>query len=264
MLKTIIQTFNDLDKWLSDNFYFEDGHILAINENPLEIIVGYDIESNYRANSERHILPFKIIPSKIIEWSFNKEIVNLGGDNYIECIEAIEVENGICLEFSTPTTIRLVTDSIFIEEQEIIKTTIEPWASETKMYLTTDLSEIPRPEFWKDKLSEYGHKILFRYYSGDEKQPEQVPYPDYQGYYIQLADRINLTQEGIFIEHLKVKNGKLSLSFENKDEELRNVWDDLTIVLADFPNAKISSGNCEFTGTKWKKYLTDRILPTTE
>ncbi|MCS4162995.1 hypothetical protein [Sphingobacterium sp. BIGb0116] len=61
------------------------------------------------------------------------------------------------------------------------------------MYLTAYLSEVPRPLFWKEKLSKYGHDILFRYYSGEERQPEQVPYPDYQGYYIQLADRISST-----------------------------------------------------------------------
>jgi hypothetical protein len=43
MLKMTIDSFKDLDKWLSDNFYFEDGHILSIRENPLEIIVGYKI-----------------------------------------------------------------------------------------------------------------------------------------------------------------------------------------------------------------------------
>ncbi len=264
MLKTTIQTFNDLDKWLSDNFYFEDGHILAINENPLEIIVGYNVKANYKANSERHILPFKIIPSKFYEWTFDKDVANVGNDNYIEGIEACEVENGICLEFYTPATFRLVTNSLEIEEQELIKTTFKPWTSEKEMYLTTDLSEIPRPEFWKEELKKYGYDILFRYYAGDVRLPEQVPYPDYQGYYIQLVDRISSTQEGIFLKHLKVENGKLSLSFENKDEKLKNVWDDLTLILADLPNAKINSGNCEFTGTKWKQYLADKLLPTTE
>lgn len=264
MLKTTVHTFNDLDKWLSDNFYFEEGHVLSIKENPLEIIVGYNVKANYKANSERHILPFKIIPSKIHEWTFYKDVVNVGADNYIECIEASEVENGICLEFSTPATFRLVANSFEIEEQELIKTTFKPWTSEKEMYLTTDFSEIPTPEFWKEKLSKYGHEILFRYYAGDEIHPEQVPYPAYQGYYIQLSDRISSTQEGILLKHLKVENGKLSLSFENKDEELINVWDDLTLILADLPNAKIHSGNCEFTGTKWKQYLADKLLPTTE
>ena len=47
MLKTTVHTLKDLDKWLSDNFYFEDGHVLAIKENPLEIIVGYNVKANY-------------------------------------------------------------------------------------------------------------------------------------------------------------------------------------------------------------------------
>ncbi len=81
MLNTTIHTFNDLDKWLSDNFDFEDGYVLSIKENPLEIIVGYDVKGNFKANSERHILPFKIIPSKIIEWTFDKEVINVGDDN---------------------------------------------------------------------------------------------------------------------------------------------------------------------------------------
>jgi len=264
MLKTTIHTFKNLDKWLSDNFYFEDGHVLAVNENPLEIIVGYDVKANYRANSERHILPFKITPHKIIEWAFNKEMVNLGDQNYIECIEAIEVEKGICLEFSTPANIRLVADNFDIEEQELVKTTFKPWVSEKEMILTTDFSEIPKPDFWKEKLNKYGHNILFRYCGGDERHPEQVPYPDYQGYFLQLADRINSTSEGILLKCLKVENEKLSLNFENKDKELKDVWDDLTLILSDFENAKINSGNCEFTGTEWKQYMIDKVLPTTE
>jgi len=264
MLKTTIHTFNDLDKWLSDNFYFEDGHVLAIKENPLEIIVGYNVKANYKANSERHILPFKIIPSKIYEWTFDIDVTNVGDANYIEYIEAREVENGICLEFATPATFRLVTNSLDIEEKELIKTTFKPWTSEKEVYLTADLSEVPRPLFWKEKLSKYGHDILFRYYSGEERQPEQVPYPDYQGYYIQLADRISSTQEGIFLKHIKAENGKFSLNFENKDDELKDVWNDLTAILADFPNAQIKSGNCEFIGKKWKQYLADKLLPNTE
>ncbi|MEC4115062.1 hypothetical protein VSO92_13230 [Myroides pelagicus] len=103
---------------------------------------------------------------------------------------------------------------------------------------------------------------MFRYHSYDEKSVEQVPYPDYQGYFIQLSNRINFTQEGIFLKSLTVENKKLTLCFENKDDNLKNVWNDLTLILADFPNAQIKSGNCEFNGAEWKKYLTDKLLPT--
>lgn len=264
MLKKTIYTFNDLDEWLSDNFYFEDGHILSIKENPLEIIIGYNVKASYKANSERHILSFKIIPSKIMEWIYDKDVVNIGADNYIEYIEASKIENRLCLDFFTPTLIRLVTDSFIIKEQELIKTIFKPWVSETDFFMIADFPEIPRLEFWKEKLSKYGHKILFRYYAGEKRYPNQVPYPDYQGYYIQLEDRISSTQEGIFLKSINIENGKLSLNFTNKDEELKNVWNDLTIILSDFPNAKINSGNCEFTGAEWKNFLANKVLPIVE
>lgn len=262
MLKETIHTFEDLDKWLSDNYYFEDGHVLAVHECPLEIIIGYNVKASYEANSERYILSFKLIPSNIIEWTFKEENIPIGEDNYISYIEAIETEKGICLEFSTPATFRLTSDNITIEEQELIKTTFKPGTSDTEMFITSELNEIPKPQYWKEKLKEYGHNIAFRYYAGDEKQPEQVPYPDYQGFYIQLPDRISSTREGIFLSHMKLIDGKLNLHFENKDEKLHIVWEDMTRILADLPNAKINSGNCKFTGAEWKQYLKDRILPT--
>jgi len=264
MLKTTVHTHTELANWVADNSHFEDGHIIAIKENPLEILVGYNVTGNYKANSEREIVSFKLTPSKIIEWTFNKENFTPADDNYIEGIDAIENEKGICLEFSAPAVFRLTTDCLTIEEQEVIKSTFKAWVSEREIFSTASLQDIPKPEYWKEKLSEYGHNILFRYYGGAERQPEAVPYPDYQGYYVQLADRIASTQEGIFLKHLAKRNDKINFCFEFKDEKLRNVWDDITRIIADFPNARIYCGNCEFTGTEWKQFLIDKILPTSE
>jgi hypothetical protein len=261
---TTLKTYQELDKWLSDNFYFEDGHILSISENPFEIIVGYDVAGNYEANSERQILPFKLIPSKIIEWTFDNKLSEPSEYNYIEGLDAVEVENGICLQFSTPTTFKLVTDILNIDEQDLIITTFRPWTSETEIFITADLNEIPRPEFWQQKLNSIGHKVSFRYYCSEAISSEKVPYPNYEGYYIQIQDKITSTKEGIFLKYLKTDKGKLNLGFENKDEDLAYIWDDFTSILSDLPNAKINSGNCTFTGTDWKKYLADRILPSTE
>src|SRR5688572_13761749 len=94
---TVVSTFADLDKWLYEHSYFENGHILSVNDWPLEIIVGYNVKGDYKANSERHILPFKLIPSDILEWTFDRQVINTGDDNYIEAIEPQEVEIGICL-----------------------------------------------------------------------------------------------------------------------------------------------------------------------
>lgn len=253
-----IESYIELTDWLAENDYFDDGHIMEINEDPLEIIVGSVIEGNYKANTKKKIQTYKIHPTEIITWTFEGTQTAIGEENYIEYIEAISYEDRVCLEFITTEYFRLEAKSLIIEKGELIETTYKPWISDTKIFATVSLKEIPQPSFWKEKLGEYGHNISFRYFSGEAKQFEDVPYPDYQGYYLQLSNRIQKSDEGIFFMHLHLENENLSLNIENKDQELLDVWHDLNKIIADLPNAKINSGNCEFSGEEWKRILQNK------
>jgi len=241
---------------LSDNNFFEDGHVLKVEMSPLRIQVGYDVGGNYEANSERIIKTFTLQPDQIKEWTFPSDGEFIpSADHYIESIEPIDVFPGIGLEFSTPLTFRLVTNSITIIESGIIKTIFKPWVSDNEIFVTSSLVDIPRPEYWKDKLSSLGHEIVFRYYGSEVKLPGNLPYPDYSGYYIQVENRVDKNPEGIFIKHIS-KNGKsISLHFQNKDKQLESIWIDLTRVLSELQDAKVSSGNCKFDGDEWLKYI---------
>jgi hypothetical protein len=64
-------------------------------------------------------------------------------DHYIIDIEATEVKNNICLEFDDPGIIRVVAETIIIEELPVIKTIFEPRVSERQIHVTADLDEIP-------------------------------------------------------------------------------------------------------------------------
>lgn len=258
----VIRTYKELNDWLTENYYFEEGHILTVQENPLEIVVGFNVDATYEANSERQIKAFKLIPSKVIEWTFDRNSVVLGDGNYMEGVEPLNFGKTFGLEFSTPSIIRLVTDKLEVTELPLIRTIFKPWISDNEIFITSDINEIPKPEFWKAKLSYFKHDISFRYYSGKEKQPQDMPYPEYSGYYIQLTEKINTTDEGIFISHIGLQDDKLIVSFENKDEQLSDVWRDLTLILSDFPNVKISCGNCEFDGMGWKEYLKNGKIPS--
>lgn len=125
-----IQTNEDLERWLSDNYFFEDGHVLKIETNPLRIQVGYNIEGNYEANSVRVIRAFTLQPDQIIDWTLpdNSEFV-ASVDRYIEFIENIEASPNIGLLFCTPLSFRLVTNSFTVTENELINTVFKPWIS---------------------------------------------------------------------------------------------------------------------------------------
>lgn len=261
MKERIIKNFSELDSWLSENYGFQDGCVLSVNQDSLEIVIGRDVKGNYMANSGRHIQTFKIIPRGNMESTFDRSEIPTGEQNCIESVEALQVEKGVCLEFFTPAYFRLNADNFIIEKQPLVKTIFKPWINQDQIFLTAEFTEIPQPYFWKKSLDDYGHDILFRYFKGDKRFPKEVPCPDYQGYYFQLSDRINSTAEGIFIKHMTIKNGILSCNFEKKDKELMEVWNDLLQIIADFPGVKVETGNCEFTGLEWKKYLNDSVLP---
>jgi len=146
-------------------------------------------------------------------------------------------------------TFRLVTNSITIIERGIIKTIFKPWVSDNEIFVTTSLVDIPRPEYWKDKLSSLGHEIVFRYYGCEVKSPDKLPYPDYSGYYIQAENRVDKNLEGIFIKHISKYEKSISLHFQNKDKQLGSIWIDLTRVLSELQDAKISSGIANLMAT---------------
>jgi hypothetical protein len=100
-----------------------------------------------------------------------------------------------------------------------------------------------------------GHDIIFRYYGGELRAPGRLPYPDYSGYYIQFKNRIENIREGIFIAHLGKQGPLISPRFQNKDQELKSVWIDLTRVLSELPDANITYGNCKFNVCEWRRYL---------
>jgi hypothetical protein len=259
----IIKNFDKLDLWLKENNYFEDGLLIRIDHNPLVLTVGYDIYGNYKANTERRIRSFKITPSKIMESNVVPHNFLPPGYHYLDFIEPFVVEKGICLQFQFMWNpmLSLAAESLSISEPETIVTTFKPWLSTNNIYIQAPMDQIPAPSFWKSKLHEVGHEIVFRYYCGPPKLPEQLPYPDYSGYFIQLADRVGETKDGICIEHLSMENHQVSLSFSKTDKSLDRLWIDLSAILADFPQVKINCGNSELTGAEWKQLLKNRLYP---
>lgn len=269
MNMTLYHTYEEIEHWLSENGYFEDGYILQVESNPVSITVGYTTKGDYRAHSEHHILPFKIVPSGIIEIS----PLTLLEPSEIYCIEAIEpleASQGVGIRIIISPYFDIVANAFTITQEELIKTTRKPWINPDKICAQFPFDAIPTPAFWKEKFREYGFDIAFRYYGGTIKQPEEVPCPNYMGYFIQAADMINETIQGMLISHITSRNGIVSLSFEKRDEEIEDknnqarsnaLWEVLVKILFSLPKVMITSGNCEFRGEELQDFLLGKSRP---
>lgn len=257
----IINTYSELDKWLSENNYFENGYILEIEKSPLIITIGYIVSGSYKANEERQMQVFKLEPLTIVEWNYDESVFTTSSDYCIKGIAAIENLSGFGLSFVHKSSFSLITDSLKLNEPTIVTDTFKPWTSDTEIYAVAEIDNVPSPEFWLKKLKEKGHALFYRYIYGEIKPVEQIPYPDYSGYYLQMADRVATTSGGIFIRDIKQRGNFTTVSFQRQDQFLVDQWLDLTRILASLSNVTIHCGNCQFTGTEWERYLRDRVLP---
>src|SRR5690606_4963496 len=255
-----IDSRNKLEKWLDQNYGFEDGFISEINDskNGLEIVVGYQTAGTYVAGEKQELKEFSLKPNGIINWTYKKDLFTPTKES---CIIGIDLtEHGLGLKFDTPNLFELTCESLEISEPKITQTYTKPWTSNSEIYITSAEREVPTVNYWIEKFGEYGFKTGFRYFASELIQSEKVPFPDYSGYFIQTLNKISETQKGLFFKFIGLENGELRIGIENKDEN-KELFKTIQSIISDWTNTIINSGNVEFTGNEFKEFLENGKYP---
>ena len=255
-----IDSRDKLEKWLDQNYWFEDGFISDINDskNGLEIVIGYQTVGNYVAGEKQELKEFCLKPTGITNWTFKKDLFIPTKDS---CINGIDLtENGLGIKFDTPNLFELTCDSIEVSEPKIIQTYTKPWISNREFFITATSKEVPTPKHWIEQFKKNGIETGFRYFASELIKPEKVPYPDYSGYFIQTLNKISETQKGLFFKFISLENEELRIGIENGDEN-KDLFKTIQTIVSDWTNTKINSGNVEFTGKEFKNYLKNGKYP---
>ena len=255
-----IDSRDKLEKWLDQNFWFEDGFISEINnsKNGLEIVIGYQTVGTYVAGEKQELKEFCLKPIGITNWTFKKDLFIPTKD---PCINGIDLtENGLGIKFDTPNLFELTCDSIEVSEPKIIQTYTKPWISNREFFITANSKEVPTPKYWIEQFEKSGIEIGFRYFASELIKPEKVPYPDYSGYFIQSLNKISETQKGLFFKFISLENEELRIGIENGDEN-KELFKTIQSIVSDWTNTTINSGNMEFTGKEFKDYLENGKYP---
>ncbi|WP_310993168.1 hypothetical protein [Aequorivita marina] len=249
-----IDSRDKLEKWLDQNYWFEDGFISEINDskNGLEIIVGYQTVGTYVAGEKQELKEFCLKPIGITNWTYKKDLFIPTKES---CINGIDLtENGLGLKFDTPNLFELTCKSLEISEPKITQTYTKPWISNREIYITATEKEVPTVNYWIEKLEAYGFKTGFRYFASELIQSEKVPYPDYSGYFIQTLNKISETQKGLFFKFIGIENGELRIGIENGDEN-KELFNSVQLIVSNWKKTTINSGNVKFTGEEFKEFL---------
>lgn len=252
-----VRTYEELDSWLNENNYFEDGSVPQITLDPLVISVEDTEGIGYKAYSKLTHKTFTITPINVIEWTCY-EIPS--SDHCIEEVGPVKVDKGVSLKIPYPL-IQLTAEAFQISGPKISHSIVEPELDNERISIETKLPSPPTPAFWIEQFKNAGFDIVFRYYKGVEKPVDEVPYPNYTGYFFQLRDSLNESSGGIFIGNVRSKDEKVWMQFSYKEQKLQKAWVYLTSILADFPDVKLACGNLELTCGDWKKILESGKYP---
>jgi hypothetical protein len=250
----------ELEKWLDQNYWFEEGFISEINDSKtgLEIVVGYQTVGTYLAGEKEELKEFCLKPIGLTNWTYKKEQFSPTKES---CINEIDlIEKGIGLKFDTGSFFEMTCESIEISEPKITQTYTKPWISNNEIYIKASEKEVPKVNYWIEKLEEYGFKTGFRYFAGELIQSEKVPYPDYSGYFIQTRNKINETEKGLFFKFVSLENGELRIGIENGYEN-KDLFNSFQSIVSNWKKTVINSGNVKFTGQEFKEFLKSGKYP---
>ena len=264
----IIENIKSLEKWLEENYWFEDGYIdeIITSKNGdgsidfVEIRLGYQSQGTLEGGTTITLKEYVIKASNIDLWTFDDGIIH-NPDNCTEGIEVVEECEGMGIVFGVPALVKLICHNIVIDGPFIRKTICKPWISDREIFCYYKENEIPRPFEWIKWLRELGFNISWRYGGSEAKESEQVPYPDYSGWFLQETYKIPNTQFGIFFEHVNFQNGRIAIHIVKYAEIKDELWDAITTTLAMKPYAEIHCGNCRFKGEQWIEYLNSKTIP---
>ncbi|ARS35687.1 hypothetical protein [Pontibacter actiniarum] len=253
----IIESREKLEEWLDQNNWFEDGYVSTIEGEPniaLKITIGYQVEGTYVAGEYQKLIEYDIHPFNVSKWTYSSSHAFSPSREW--CIEGIDlIEEGFGLKFDTPYTFEIVCSSLEVSEPKSIEGYTQPWTSDSEVFIEAPHKEVPTPDYWIDELRKRGYSVSFRYYSGTAKGVDELPYPDYSGYYIQSTGRVKQSQEGVFFKCITDENCKLRITLELKDEKSAEVWKALLRIVANWEKVKISSGNVVFEGAEWLQFV---------
>ncbi|QKE72021.1 hypothetical protein HPK19_04040 [Arthrobacter citreus] len=256
-----IKKSTDLVKWLNDNFNFEEGYvsdIKKIDKRTVRMCIGIQVEGNYVAGTPKVLKEYTIIAIGVRNFKNNFQY---DPDHRIESLFHIETTKGIGIDVDLPEIVQIYCKELWVEEPRYIRSITKPWVSENELYAKVPNLEIPKPLTWIEQLEAKGFSVSWRYGGSEIKLPEQVPYPDYSGWFIQETNKIQNTQFGIFIRHLQPEYNGFGISFEKHYGAEKDLWITLTQVIAEFPDVEIHTGNCRLTGKQWINYLNSGELP---
>ena len=260
-LSEIFENNSDFSKWLDSNFWFQDGYLLDYRldrtKNTSSLVLAYQIDGTYEANTERTLKVFSVNAEGIS----NCPSLDEGEWSADYCLEGLDVKDSshVLFTLDAPKPIEIECRRVIVQEEPNKIEVVKPWLSDNELFISVQERCLPTPLEWLHWFKDSGHNLGWRYYSGKLKDPDSVPQQSYDGWYLQDSSRIPETSQGLFFRHCKQDGNAFEISFQ-RTELCDNIWNSLKEIVLGLKNIEIRSGNCKFDNEQWEIKVNERKI----
>jgi hypothetical protein len=170
------------------------------------------------------------------------------------CFEDIAIPEGtgqlnLCIDDNFTIECRQIT----VERLGPRISTVAPELSVREAHVTFQSQDFIKPSEWIDMFKGVGLSVEFRRLGDVAISADEVPI-EYNGWFLQLSNRVGDTQYGLMFGNPTLKDENFSVSFDMwspDDDYAQPLWSALRRITAKLSNASVRCGNCRLTGAEW-------------
>ena len=253
------------DSWLEENFWLDDAFIDELypvpsiegGPAPAEARLSFrmQIAGGYAAGDLRRVRCLRLRANNVSEYSIS-EAAGFAPGHCCEGAEAIDVQGKIGVTFDAPAKVRLVCETIDVEQNET-EEVVEPYYSDRDFYAVASEGTLPSPSEWLRWYESHGLAVVWRYYASEEVPSEKVPQQNYSGWFLQLRDLLNEDPQGLFFFSGRQNAQGFVLQISNYSSSQTwaagrpNLWKFAADYIASLPAVTLRCGNATLTPDEW-------------
>lgn len=159
----------------------------------------------------------------------------------------------IAFSMDVPAELCVECERIQVTEREW-EEVVPAWFSQREFHAVVSGANLPEPADWVAAFADRGHRVAWRYCDGPATDPAQVT-ADYEGWYVQHADRVSAPRGGLFFCTARQSGPDFLLSVQDHADDDGVLWRACAAYIGTQRQVEVHCGNVVLSERAWREHL---------